>query len=144
MASFNRIHKTDLIAFMAGAVVLLMLMHSEIIEGAIQGTILQKDGSRYKNEEKSISGLSWDLTLNCYSAYKIQQVILDRTALSSRTGRPRLCLQRHQLHSAHSSLWRWQQTSMKTHTSPGWGGKGWGSTPHRRLKADSLHRETLV
>lgn len=52
-----RMHKTDLIAFMAGALVFLMLMHSEFIDGAVQ-ELFTEDCSQYKNEEKSISGLN--------------------------------------------------------------------------------------
>lgn len=54
MVSFNRIHNTDLIAFMAGAVVLLMLMHSEITEGAIQELFYKKTAVDIKMKKSQL------------------------------------------------------------------------------------------
>lgn len=49
MAPLKRTQETDLIAFMAGAVV---LMHSEIVDGAVQ-ELFTKDCSQYKKERVS-------------------------------------------------------------------------------------------
>ena len=49
--------KTDLIAFVAGAIVFPILMHSDIIDEALR-EIFTRLRSSYKNEEKSVSGLN--------------------------------------------------------------------------------------